>query len=196
MIIKNFKHFESVDFNDFPSFDEVKEYFYDFTDDLSTFIDDYEFGYMYFKDPDPWGQARIHGMVNILDTGISNTRLEYNAETINLNRNDHKRIHKNRIKFIESGESSGYDYLFIHFDQSLFNQDKLSILIDCLKTFYSHTGFRLVKSLWTEDYHEDDNTVTLYGFEGTFVRVSDDEYKKMCQIFQQGNFTPTLTKLF
>lgn len=69
-------------------------------------------------------------------------------------------------------------------------------MIDCLKTFYSHTGFRLVKSLWTEDYHEDDNTVTLYGFEGTFVRVSDDEYKKMCQIFQQGNFTPTLTKLF
>ena len=102
MIIKNFKHFESVDFNDFPSFDEVKEYFYDFTDDLSTFIDDYEFGYMYFIDPDPWGQARIHGMVNILDTGISNTRLEYNAETINLNRDDHKRIHKNRIKFIES----------------------------------------------------------------------------------------------
>lgn len=102
MIIKNFKHFESVDFNDFPSFDEVKEYFYDFTDDLSTFIDNYEFGYMYFKDPDPWGQARIHGMVNILDTGISNTRLEYNAETINLNRDDHKRIHKNRIKFIES----------------------------------------------------------------------------------------------
>lgn len=61
------------------------------------------------------GQARIHGMVNILDTGISNTRLEYNAETINLNRNDHKRIHKNRIKFIESGESRLFkDFLFTH----------------------------------------------------------------------------------
>lgn len=198
MIIKKFKQFESIEPNDFPTFDEVKEYFYDFTDEILTSIDDYNFGYVYIKDPDPWGKAKIHGMINILDTVISNTRLEYNAETINLNRENHKRIHKNRIKFIESGEAPGYEYIFIHFDKSLFHIDKLPILIDCLKTLYSHTGFRPIQSLWTEDYVNDDTgeVETLYGFEGTFVRVSDAEYEKFCNIFKQGSKTPTLTKLF
>jgi hypothetical protein len=191
MIIKKFQLFESNNLDKFPSLEEVKSYFYDFTDELNTFIDDYDYGYLYFNDLD----GKWNSMVDILDTVISNTRLEYGAEFIRLN---HERVNKNKIKLIESGESPGYDFLFIYFEDYLFKKDKLPILIDCLKTFYSQTGFRLIKSLWTEDY-VDENTgdvVNFYGFEGTFVRVSDDEYKKMCQIFQQGNFTTTLTKLF
>lgn len=204
MIIKKFQLFESNKSEDFPSLEEVKSYFYDFTDELNTFIDDYEFGYLYFNTTSFAVMQRQGiplqsevGMVNILDTEISNTQLEYNADFIKLNRDVHKEYYKNKIKLIESGEASGYDSLYIHFDQYLFDQDKLPILIDCLKTFYSQTEFRLVRSLWTEDRVDDTgNVVTFYGFEGNFVRVSDDEYKKMCQIFQQGNFTTTLTKLF
>ncbi len=190
MIVKKFQLFESNNLDKFPSLEEVKSYFYDFTDELDTFIDDYDYGYLYFNDlDDKW-----NSMVDILDTVISNTRLEYGAEFIRLN---HERVNKNKIKLIESGEAPGYDFLFIYFEDYLFKKDKLPILIDCLKTFYSQTGFRLIKSLWTEDYVDSQGeVVTHYGFEGTFVRVSDDEYKKMCQIFQQGNFTTTLTKLF
>jgi len=196
MMIKKFKLFESSDLEDFPSLDEVKSYFYDFTDELDTFIDDYDYGYLYFKDVNSRGFTQK--FINILDTEISNHRLEYCSELIRINRDTQSEVSKYRIKLIESGEASGYSYLFVHFEQYLFEKEKLPILIDCLKTFYSQTGFRIVKSLWTEDY-VDENTgdvVTYYGFEGSFVRVSDDEYKKMCQIFQQGNLTPTLTKLF
>ena len=197
MIIKEFQLFESNNLDKFPSIEEVKSYFYDFTDELNTFIDDYDYGYLYFMDSGHGVPGEWNGMVDILDTVISNTRLEYNAEFIRLNREYDERVNKNRIKFIESGEVPGYDFLFIHFENYLFKKDKLPILIDCLKTFYSQTGFRLIKSLWTEDYVDSHGeVVTHYGFEGTFLRVSDDEYKKMCQIFQQGNFTTTLTKLF
>jgi hypothetical protein len=197
MIIKEFQLFESNNLDKFPSIEEVKSYFYDFTDELNTFIDDYDYGYLYFMDSGHGVPGEWNGMVDILDTVISNTRLEYNAEFIRLNREYDERVNKNRIKFIESGEVPGYDFLFIHFENYLFKKDKLPILIDCLKTFYSQTGLRLIKSLWTEDYVDSHGeVVTHYGFEGTFLRVSDDEYKKMCQIFQQGNLTPTLTKLF
>lgn len=200
MRIKTFKLFESSSENSFPDLDEIKSYFYDFTDEMNTFIDDYEFGYIFFRNRD-----NVYGIkdykesdyIDILNTELSNTRLDYTSDFIKLNR-DGKKTHKNLLKLIESGEASGYSYLFVHFEQYLFEKEKLPILIDCLKTFYSQTGFRIVKSLWTEDY-VDENTgdvVTYYGFEGSFVRVSDDEYKKMCQIFQQGNLTPTLTKLF
>jgi hypothetical protein len=192
MIIKKFKHFESVDFNDFPSLDEVKEYFYDFTDELYTSIDDYDFGYIFFNT----GDTIIS--IDILNTKKTNSLLEYSANFIRLNREYEKEILKKRIELIESGKEPSYEYIFIHFDKHLFHIDKLPILIDCLKTLYSHTGFRPIHSLWTEDYVIDDTeeVETLYGFEGTFVRVSDIEYEKLCNIFRQGHETPTLTKLF
>ena len=49
MRIKTFKLFESSSENSFPDLDEIKSYFYDFTDEMNTFIDDYEFGYIFFK---------------------------------------------------------------------------------------------------------------------------------------------------
>jgi hypothetical protein len=199
MKIKTFKLFESSSENSFPDLDEIKSYFYDFTDEMNTLIDDYEFGYIFFRNRD-----NVYGIkdykesdyIDILNTELSNTRLDYTSDFIKLNR-DGKKTHKNLIKLIESGEEPGYEYIFIHFDGSLFQKDKLSILTECIETIYSHTGFRPVKSLWTEDYIDDTGEVeTLYGFEGTFVRVKDEEYKKLCDIFVQGNFTPIITKLF
>jgi len=199
MKIKTFKLFESSSENSFPDLDEIKSYFYDFTDEIDTFIDDYEFGYIFFRNRD-----NVYGIkdykesdyIDILNTELSNTRLDYTSDFIKLTRYG-KKTHKNLIKLIESGEEPGYEYIFIHFDGSLFQKDKLSILTECIETIYSHTGFRPVKSLWTEDYIDDTGEVeTLYGFEGTFVRVKDEEYKKLCDIFVQGNFTPIITKLF
>lgn len=196
MIIKNFQLFESQDLEEnFPSIDEVKSYFYDFTDELGTSIQDYDLGYIFFPSP---VNHRIFSNLNIdiLNTDLSNSQLDYRSEEIQFNHAGRK-THQNRLKLIESGEEPAYPFYYIQFDNHLFEKDKLPILIDCLKTFYSQTGFRLIKSLWTEDYVDGQGeVVTHYGFEGTFVRVSDDEYKKMCQIFQQGNFTTTLTKLF
>ena len=194
MIIKKFQLFESNNLDKFPSLEEVKSYFYDFTDELNTFIDDYDYGYLYFNDPD----GRWNNMANILDTGMSNARLEYGAEFIRLNREYDERVNRNRIKFIESGEASGYEYIYIHFDEYLFKKDKLDILLNSIRTLYSHTEFRPIYSLWTEDYIDEEtgNWVNFYGFEGRFVRVNDEVYEKLCQIFQQGSMTSLLTKPF
>jgi len=195
MRIKTFKLFESSSENSFPDLDEIKSYFYNFTDEMNTLIDDYEFGYIFFKNKYK-SDYRENDCIDILKTDLSNTRLDYDSELIKLNLKG-REIHQNLLKLIESGEESAYEYIFIHFDVSLFQKDKLSILTKCIETIYSHTGFRPVKSLWTEDYIDDTGEVeTLYGFEGTFVRVSDEEYKKLCDIFVQGNFTPIITKLF
>lgn len=200
MRIKTFKLFESSSENSFPDLDEIKSYFYDFTDEMNTFIDDYEFGYIFFRNRD-----NVYGIkdykesdyIDILNTELSNTRLDYTSDFIKLNR-DGKKTHKNRINSIESGKIPGYEYIFIHFDPHLFDEDKLPVLIECLETMYSHTGFRPVSSLWSEDYVSDisGEVVTEYGFEGTFVRVTDKEYKKFCEIFKRGEMTPTITKLF
>jgi hypothetical protein len=195
MRIKTFKLFESSSENSFPDLDEIKSYFYDFTDEMNTFIDDYEFGYIFFKNKYK-SDYRENDCIDILKTDLSNTRLDYDSELIKLNLKG-REIHQNLLKLIESGEESAYEYIFIHFDVSLFQKDKLSILTECIKTIYSHTGFRPIKSLWTEDHIDDAGEVeTLYGFEGTFVRVKDEEYKKLCDIFVQGDFTPIITKLF
>ena len=195
MRIKTFKLFESSSENSFPDLDEIRSYFYDFTDEMNTLIDDYEFGYIFFKNKYK-SDYRENDCIDILKTDLSNTRLDYDSELIKLNLKG-REIHKNLLKLIESGEESAYEYIFIHFDVSLFQKDKLSILTKCIETIYSHTGFRPVKSLWTEDYIDDAGEVeTLYGFEGTFVRVKDEEYKKLCDIFVQGDFTPIITKLF
>jgi hypothetical protein len=196
MRIKTFKLFESdKSDNNFPEIEEIKSYFYDFTDEVNTFIDDYEFGYIFFKNKYK-SDYRENDCIDILKTDLSNTRLDYDSELIKLNLKG-REIHQNLLKLIESGEESAYEYIFIHFDVSLFQKDKLPILTECLESFHSHTGFRPVKSLWTEDYIDNSGElVTNYGFEGTFVRVSDEEYKKLCDIFTQGDFTPIITKLF
>ena len=203
MIIKKFKLFESgsSDIN-YPDLDQIKSYLYDFTDEIDTFIDDYEFGYIFFRNRDVYGikDYKESDYIDILNTELSNTRLDYTSDFIKLNR-DGKKTHKNLLKLIESGEAKAYEYIFIHFDEHLFKKDKLPILTECLQTIYSHTGFRIIKSLWTEDHLIDNSkditeVETLYGFEGTFVRVTDKEYKKFCEIFKRGEMTPTITKLF
>jgi hypothetical protein len=196
--VKSFKTFESKYqiSTEFPDFEVVKGCFYEFTDEIGTSIQDYDLGYIFFPSP---ANHRIFSNLNIdiLNTDLSNGQLDYRSEQIQFNHAGRK-THQNRLKLIESGEEPGYPFYYIQLENHLFEKNKLPILIDCLKTMYLQTGFRLIKSLWTEDYVDDvsGEVVQFYGFEGTFVKVSDPEYKKLCQIFQQGGSSPLLTKLF
>lgn len=191
MIIKSFRLFESKSENNFPDLEEIKSYLYDFTDETSSFIDDYEFGYIIFDD-----RLRVF---DVLNNELRPHQLEYYSDLIslNVNKSEHP-FYKNRINSIESGKIPGYEYIYIQFNNNLFDVDKLEVLLECLETIYSHTGFRPVSSLWSEDYVSDisGEVETKYGFQGTFVRVSDQEYDKLCRIFKRGEMTPTITKLF
>lgn len=199
MIIKSFKLFESNSENNFPDLEEIKSYLYDFTDESDTFVDGYEFGYAIFD-----GKTEF---IDILKSDLSDWRLDYICDLIRLNdrwgtksmiTKSSNQFYEKAINLIESGKAPRYEYIYIHLDKSLFDVDKLETLVECLETIYSHTGFRPVSSLWSEDYVSDisGEVETKYGFEGTFVRVSDQEYNKFCNIFKRGDKTPLITKLF
>lgn len=209
MIIKNFKHFESVDSEDFPSFDEVKEYFYDFTDELDVNIDFFQTGYKYFLKPHRVGDyigdnfEKIlkdkSNYIDILNTELSDTSLQIASnyatiESINRGKDFGSDL---AIKLIKSG-ASGYKHMMIQFSESSFRKEYLPILVDCLKRFYDVTNFRPYGEFWTEERvlrngivdHDSgiepgDETVLLYGFSGLFVDCSDEEYKKLCEIYRK-----------
>ena len=186
MRIKTFKLFESSSENSFPDLDEVRSYFYDFTDEVGTSLSNYEIGYKYFFD------QKI-GDIDILKTNLSNYRLLLASDFIIIN----KEIPSDK-KSIISGYTKSYEYMSISLKDPLFDKESLIELIECLKHLYSETGFRPYGCLWTEDYvsADGDDVITKLGFEGTFFRGSDEEYMKICQIHDQGDRTKDLVKYF
>ncbi len=193
MIIKKFKIFESIN-NNFPSLDEVKSYFYDFTDNIGN-ISEFEIGYVYFE------SARLRtrntdDFVDISNTTLTNNQLGLMSDYLIINREvpDNK---KNKLKYILSGDIPSYEYMCVSFNDSLFDQDNFEVLINCLKVLYSETEFRPFGCLWTEDSVSDvGDVVTKLGFEGTFFRGPDDEYLKFCKIFDHGCLNKDIVKYF
>jgi hypothetical protein len=96
------------------------------------------------------------------------------------------------------------------FSDSSFREEYLPKLIDCLKRFYHETNFRPYGEFWLEerairngfvdnDYgiEPGDETVLLYGFSGLFVDCSDEEYRKLCEIYSKDRENNVLiTKYF
>jgi hypothetical protein len=200
MRILNFKLFEQKKLQDnFPSLEEVKSYFYDFTDEIGNIIR-FDVGYVYFESERysrimNIKERPVDDFIDISNTTLTNNQLSMSSDFVIVNRevSDNK---KNILKYILSDDIPSYEYMSISFN-SLFDEDKLDILIDCLKVLYSETEFRPFGCLWTEDYPSDDGgVITKLGFAGTFFRGSDEEYLKFCKIFDNGSRTKDLVKYF
>ncbi len=201
MRILNFKLFESKKLEDkFPSLEEVRSYFYDFTDEVGN-ISRFDVGYVYFESERysrlmQTNERPVDDFIDISNTTLTNNQLSIINDFVIVNRevSDNK---KNILKYILSGDIPSYEYMSISFND-LFDEDKLDILIHCLKVLYSETEFRPFGCLWTEDYPSDNgnDVITKLGFAGTFFRGSDEEYLKFCKIFDQGSRTKDLVKYF
>lgn len=217
MIIKNFKQFESVDFNDFPTFDEVKEYFYDITDELSSNINTYQAGYKFYIKPHRVGEPYVDilkdksNFIDILKTDVTDKKLTLfsnYASVINYNGTEHAE-NELALKTIRDG-AKAYRHIMISFNrhgggyllpvghlhnQSLLKLENYEMLIDCLLTFYRHTDFRPYGDIWTEDYLNQDTgkVETKYGFFGLLVDCSDEEYLKICEL---NDYNENLIKYF
>ena len=201
MRILDFKLFEQKKLQDnFPSLEEVRSYFYDFTDEIGN-ISRFDVGYVYFESERysrmmQTKERPVDDFIDISNTTLTNNQLSIINDFVIVNRevSDNK---KNILKYILSGDIPSYEYMSISFN-SLFDEDKLDILIDCLKVLYSETEFRPFGCLWTEDYPSDNgnDVITKLGFAGTFFRGSDEEYLKFCKIFDQGSRTKDLVKYF
>jgi len=208
MKIKTFKLFESSSEDYFPSLEEVKDYFYDFTDELDININYFQSGYKYFLKPHTIGDLTYRfdsilkdksNYIDILNTNLSITRLiicSNNATIESINRE--KEVGSDSaIEAIKSG-SKAYKHIMFQFSDSSFRKEYLPRLVECLKRFYHETNFRPYGESWTEErvikdglvdndsgIVPGDETVLLYGFSGLFVDCSDEEYRKLCEIYSQ-----------
>ena len=208
MRIKTFKLFESSSEDYFPSLEEIKDYFYDFTDELDININYFQSGYKYFLKPyNVYQSGNNFGIIlkdksnyiDIINTDLSNTRLELSSgyATIDSYNRGKEEWTDSTIYAIKNG-AKVYNHIMFEFTDSSFRKEYLPNLIDCLKRFYHETNFRPYGEVWSEErvirngvvdndsgIEPGDETVLLYGFSGLFVDCSDEEYKKLCEIYSE-----------
>jgi hypothetical protein len=206
MKIKTFKLFESSSEDYFPSLEEVKEYFYDFTDELDININFFQTGYKYFLKPHRVGDylgdnfEKIlkdkSNYIDILNTELSITTLLSCSNYATIKSSREKDVGSDlAIELIRSG-SKAYKHIMFEFSEYSFREEYLPRLVECLKRFYHETNFRPYGEIRTEErtlrngvidqdwgIEPGDETVLLYGFSGLFVDCSDEEYRKLCEIY-------------
>ena len=147
MGILKFKQFESYEINNFPSFQDVEEYFYDFLDEIDSKLYGYQSGYKFYLEPHPSGEpyraivSKKSNYIDIVNTKIPNKRLEFLSSYCYVD---------NFNFYVE--DPSNQICLMIQFADTLFSKSQLDLLIECLKRFYHAEGFRPYGDLWTEDY--------------------------------------------
>jgi len=90
---------------------------------------------------------------------------------------------------ILNGIIPGYPFICLYI--GFFKSDKLPILIECLERLYEVTGFRPISSLWQPDMKVD-----IYGADLKLFKVSDIEYKNLCNLMVQNDKTTEMTKHF
>ena len=122
MKIKTFKLFESSSEDYFPSLEEVKDYFYDFTDELDININYFQSGYKYFLKPHTFGDLTYRfdsilkdksNYIDILNTNLSNARLiicSNNATIENINRE--KEVIIEEINCVASNRQNIFNEIF------------------------------------------------------------------------------------
>lgn len=208
MDILKFKQFESLENDfDFPTFSEVEDYFYDFTDEIDSKLDGYQSGFKFYLKSNPGVDfkntiSKKSNFIDILNTDIPDKRLEFCSyycyiESINFVTN------MSYLESIKNG-AKAYKHLMIKFD-TLFSESKLDLLIECLKRFYHAEGFRPYGDLWVDIDELPERVEEKLGFVGMLVNCSDEEYIKLSQLIelaglqgyaQQREFNKKLIKHF
>jgi hypothetical protein len=209
MKMLNYRQFESLDIDrvisKFPSLDEVKECFYEFTDDILCEFKSFEVGYNYFTTSknqyvmrtDPAKEYGTEDTIDILNTNLSDLKLLLCRDSVVINKHI-PYAKKNRLRTILSGEMPAYEFMSFRFDDPLFSEDKLPVLLSCLDLVCEYTEFRPYSCLWSESYLQEHSNLVeeRIGFAGNFFRGSDENYLKISQIFTDGSLSPQLVKHF
>jgi len=204
---KVFKNIITKD--EFPSEDQIKDYFYDLTDnvsDLSELL--VRSGYVFFPTSDIDQSVKSEMMTdmdsdNWLDkeaSSLAKTKwVDFFRPVTNLKHWDMSEFLPNDDVLNWYGEKRVEDYIFseklynkiikgdipayptITINVRVFLDKEVDILIECLERLYESTGFRPVGDLNSEDYVDEDNgdIVTLFTADLKLCKCDDVEYKSL-----------------
>ncbi len=193
---KKFKLFEEKSEDYFPSFEEVKDYFYDFTDELNITIYYFQSGYKYFLKPHTVEDLSNNydkilkdksNYIDVLNTSLSNKRLLIcsNYTSIDSKYRQKEVGSDSSIQAIKDG-AKVYNHIMFEFNDSYFRREYLPKLVECLKRFYHETNFRPYGEVMLENrYIKDEGIVPICRFSGLFLDCSDEEYKKISEIYSK-----------
>jgi len=193
MEILKFKQFESSSNGyNYPSLQDIENYFQDFTDEVDGKLYDYKYGFkFYLKDyTTSTGYEKTlsdkSNYTDILNTDIEDKKLTYLSDYVFIN---DSRLYKDTILNSIKNGAKAYKYLMITFDyyNTLFYKSQLDLLIECLKRLYHNEGFRPYGTIWTEDCVNPNTNIIeeKLGFQGLLVNCSDEEYIKMYRLMDQ-----------
>jgi len=206
MSILKFKQFESIQYDfDFPSFKDIEEYFYDFTDEIDSKLHGYQTGFKVYLKPHTIGTSYKNivsdksNFIDIVNTDIPTSKLSFYGNYCylsNLNFSEHV-SNEICLDSIKNG-AKAYKHLMIQFADTTFSETKLDILTECLKRLYNSEGFRPYGDIWHEDYirREYSTIEERLGFVGLLVNCSDEEYIKMAQLIAQRPMNKKLIQHF
>ncbi len=202
--LKKYKLFESVVKTDeFPVDEDIRDIFFDITDELYHHNFEVEQGgYVFFPTADltrdlrsqmlydmsyedDWLNKEIPGFVDeywkdyFLTVEESNKVRYSNVEYLWLSdledKSDFWRLFYENIL---NGNIKAYPIKFVHITV---DKNSLEPLFTCLERIYETTGFRPIGDLTGEDYVDEDNgdIVTLFHAELKLCKVSDIEYEML-----------------
>jgi hypothetical protein len=223
--IKSYKLFESLNSSDFLTEEDIKELFYELTDDEEMShckIDN--FGYRFFTTDfitRPIRSQLLYDM-SFSDDWMNKECKEVQDTWKNLFIDLSESIPNNIISLAKRNDEGVYSddgsyqrewdslvsknilndnipaYKMVVLNLGGFKPEKLSIVIECLQRLYDISGFRPTSYIWDEDYADEDsgNIVTYRKAILKLYKVNDVEYSNLCKIDVEGKLDKELIKYF
>jgi hypothetical protein len=223
--IKSYKLFESLNNSDFLIEEDIKELFYELTDDEEMShckIDN--FGYRFFTTDFITRPIRSQLLYNMSfsDDWMNKECKEVQDTWKNLFIDLSESIPNNIISLAKRNDEGVYSddgsyqrewdslvsknilndnipaYKMVVLNLGGFKPEKLSIVIECLQRLYDISGFRPTSYIWDEDYADEDsgNIVTYRKAILKLYKVNDVEYSNLCKIDVEGKLDKELIKYF
>ena len=223
--LKTYKLFESLNNSDFLVEEDIKELFYELTDDEEMSqckIDN--FGYRFFSTDfitRPIRSQLLYDM-GFTDDWINKECKEVQDTWKNLFIDLSKSIPNHIISLAKRNDEGVYSddlyhqsewnslvsknilngnipaYKMVVLNLGGFKPEKLPIVIECLQRLYDVSGFRPTSYIWDEDYADEDSGDIVTYRKGILklYKVNDVEYSNLCKIDVEGKLDKEIIKYF
>ena len=216
--LKTYKLFESLNNINFPTEEEVKEFFIELYDDEILFqpLKNFTYGYSFFPHEPITGELKyqffyaienhtdwesltpdiLHGdSWSDLFLDVNDKRNHYMTEKwingIFISKKDVNESNKLIWENIENGKIRAYPV--IKFNLGFFESKNKKLVFESLERLYDATDFRPISEVWEESFADENtgNLIDVIGMDLTFYNVDDETYQNLTKVFSSDSFHHT-----